>query len=765
MKFFNQLRRFFDNNKFPILIFFGLSILISIIFPTGFSIRYSYQLDDIAREPIIAPFDFGILKTEQKLNSDLSEAKKSISYSFTRNQDVVDNQLVALDTFFIYINDVRSSYYQYISSQDSLYKYRYEPEFELFQNNFIADSTTYSALYNEFLNRYSYQVDKNEWEKLIGIAEDIVDKPTDLDQLKTNIKQICLNRWAEGIVDIPLSDIISEEISIIQGGELIISSVQNYNDVEGSWRKNKEEINSFYSNETSIESILGYELVNEFIKPNIIFDNELTERNQKEQLDRVSRFQGTVLANELIVDANNRVTESVLLKLKSLQFEYERRLGYEKATDKLREYLGAYFIVSILLFLLFSFIYIYRKHYFKNYKMLFLISIIVYGLILIGWMVMNYQANAYFIPIAIAAMLLTVLLDASVSMLISIVLILLISLLIGNNLDFAIMQFFVVFVSIYSVRRLRKRRQIITTMFALLFSTLFVFFSIMLFKGIDFLDYNYSEVGFFALTSFLSPVLSFGLVPLFESSFGITTDYSLIELLDYDQPLQKRLIEEAPGTHTHSIKVGTLAESSANAVGARALLCRVGAYYHDIGKLKKPEYYAENQQGENKHDSITPNMSAKILKQHVADGLELADEYGLPSIVKDFIATHHGTKRMEYFYQKALNESPDQDNIDESIFRYNGPKPTTKETAIVMIAEAIEAQANSVKNPSIEKFDAMIEKSIKDLLQDGQLDYCPLTLDDLRKIKGTVDGKDGLIPVLSGLYHSRPEYPSKKSDD
>ena len=758
MKFFNQLRQFFKNNQFPILIFFGLSILISIIFPTGFSIRYSYQLDDIAREPIIAPFDFGILKTEQKLNSDLSETKKSVSYSFARNQDVVNNQLAALDTFFIYVNDVRTSYYQYTTSQDS-------PEFESFQNNFIADSTTYSALYNEFLNRYSYQVDKNEWEKLIGITEDIIDEPTDLDQLKTTIKQICLNRWAEGILDIPLSDVISEEISIIQGGELIISPVENYNDIESSWRKNKEEINSFYNDETSIESIIGYELINEFIKPNIVFEKELTEKNQKEQLDRVSRFKGTVLANELIVDANNRITESVLLKLKSLQFEYERRLGYEKATDKLREYLGAYFIVSILLFLLFSFIYIYRKHYFENYKMLFLISIVVYGLILISWMAMNYQASAYFIPIAIASMLLTVLLDASVSMLISIVLILLISLLIGNNLDFAIMQFFVVFVSIYSVRRLRKRRQIITTMFALFSSALFVFFSIMLFKGIDFLDYNYSEVGFFALTSFLSPILSFGLVPLFESSFGITTDYSLIELLDYDQPLQKRLIEEAPGTHTHSIKVGTLAESSANAVGARALLCRVGAYYHDIGKLKKPEYYAENQQGENKHDSITPNMSAKILKQHVADGLELADEYGLPSIVKDFIATHHGTKRMEYFYQKALNESSDQSNVDESSFRYNGPKPKTKETAIVMIAEAIEAQANSVKNPSIEKFDAMIEKSIKDLLQDGQLDYCPLTLDDLRKIKGTVDGKDGLIPVLSGLYHSRPEYPSKKNDD
>ena len=762
---FDQLKKFFQENQFPILMFFVLSILISIIFPTGFSIRYSYQLDDIAREPIIAPFDFGILKTEQKLNNDLEEAKKSVSYSFKRDQETVDKQLVTLDTFFIYLNDIRTSYSQYITSQDSLYKYRYEPEFETFQNNFIADSTTYSALYNEFLGRYSYQVDQQQWNQLLGISEDLIDEPTNLDSFKTNIKQICLNRWAEGLIDEPLSNIISDEISIIHGGELVIGPVKNYNDIEIAWKKNKEEINAIYQDETSIESLLGYELINEFIKPNLIFDKELTETNQKDRLDRVSRFQGTVLANELIVDANNRITDSVLLKLKSLQFEYSRRLGYEKATDKLREYLGAYFVVSILLFLLFSFLYIYRRSYFKEHKMLFLISIIMYAIMLTGWAVMNYQASVYFIPIVIASMLLTVLLDASVSMLVSIILILLVSLLIGNNLDFTIMQFFIVFISIYSVRRLRKRRQIITTMFLLVFSTLFVFFSVMLFKGIDFLDYNYSEIGFFALTSFLSPILSFGLVPLFESTFGITTDYSLIELLDYDQPLQKKLIEEAPGTHTHSIKVGTLSESSANAVGARSLLCRVGAYYHDIGKLKKPEYYAENQQGENKHDSITPNMSAKILKQHVSDGLVLADEYGLPSIVKDFIATHHGTKRIEYFYQKALNQASDHNDVDESKFRYSGPKPTTKETAIVMIAEAIEAQANSITDPTVEKFDAMIDQSIKNLLQDGQLDNCPLTLDDLSKIKGTIDGKHGLIPVLSGLYHSRPEYPPKKEDD
>ena len=760
MNNFQKIKSFFVENKFPILIFFGLSFAISLTFPTGFSIRYSYQLNDIANEPIIAPFDFGILKTEQKLNKDLDEARNSVPYSFSRNQDFVDNQISAIDTFFIYLNDIYTAHDLFISSQDSLYKYRYEPEFESFQSSFIADSTTYVTLYSEFLNQYQFQIDKTQWDQLLGINESLTE-PLNLELFKNQIKQICLNRWAEGIIDEPLENIFSAEISIVQGGELVIAPTKNYNDIESAWKKNREEVNQIYDNELDIKSILSYELINEFTKPNILFDKDLTESRQKERLDKVSRFQGTVLANELIVDTNNRITESVLLKLKSLQLESERRLGYEKAADKFREYLGAFFVVSILLFLLFSFFYIYRNEYFKDSKFLLLIGLLMYLIVFSSWIIVSYQLPVYIIPIAMFSILLTVLLDTTVSLISSTILILLVSLLIGNDLDFAIIQFFISFIAILSVRKLRKRRQIIATMLTLVICSLFVFFSVMLFKGIDFLDYNYSTVGYLALSSFLCPILAFGLVPLFESFFGITTDLSLIELLDYDQPLLKKLMEDAPGTHTHSVKVGTLAESCANAIGARALLCRVGSYYHDIGKIKKPEYYAENQTGENKHDSITPHMSAKILKQHVTDGLTLADEYGLPTIVKDFIKTHHAKNRMEFFYKKALENDS---KVDENEFRYPGPKPTSKETGIVMLAEAIEAQANSLKNPTLEKFETMIDKAIRSRLEDGQLDECPLTMEDLQKIKGRRDGKHGLLPVLSGLYHSRPEYPSKDDE-
>ncbi len=760
MNNFQKIKSFFSNNKFPILIFFGLSFAISLTFPTGFSIRYSYQLNDIANEPIIAPFDFGILKTDQKLTKDLDEARNSVPFSFSRDQDFVDSQIAIIDTFFIYLNDIYSAHDLFISSQDSLYKYRYEPEFESYQSSFIADSTTYVTLYSEFLDQYQFQIDKAQWDQLLGINESLTE-PLNLELFKNQIKQICLNRWAEGIIDEPLENIFSDEISIIQGGELVIAPTRNYNDIETAWKKNREEVNLIYDNELDIKSTLSYELINEFTKPNILFDKDLTESRQKERLDKVSRFQGTVLANELIVDTNNRITESVLLKLKSLQLESERRLGYERAADKFREYLGAFFVVSILLFLLFSFFYIYRNEYFIESKLLLLIGLLMYLIVFFSWIIVSYQLPVYIIPIAMFSILLTVLLDTTVSLISSTILILLVSLLIGNDLDFAIVQFFISFIAILSVRKLRKRRQIIATMLTLVFCSLFVFFSVMLFKGIDFLDYNYSTVGYLALSSFLCPILAFGLVPLFESFFGITTDLSLIELLDYDQPLLKKLMEDAPGTHTHSVKVGTLAESCANAIGARALLCRVGSYYHDIGKIKKPEYYAENQTGENKHDSITPHMSAKILKQHVTDGLSLADEYGLPNIVKDFIETHHAKNRMEFFYKKALENDS---KVDENEFRYPGPKPSSKETGIVMLAEAIEAQANSLKNPTLEKFETMIDKAIRSRLEDGQLDECPLTMEDLQKIKGRRDGKHGLLPVLSGLYHSRPEYPSKDDE-
>ncbi|MBT5782279.1 MAG: HDIG domain-containing protein, partial [Candidatus Marinimicrobia bacterium] len=206
-----------------------------------------------------------------------------------------------------------------------------------------------------------------------------------------------------------------------------------------------------------------------------------------------------------------------------------------------------------------------------------------------------------------------------------------------------------------------------------------------------------------------------------------------------------------------------LAEACANSIGAHSLLCRVGAYYHDIGKMEKSEYFIENQfSGENKHDKITNTMSAKIIRAHVNSGLKLASQYGLPKIVSDFIPMHHGTTRVEYFYRMALKDAEQNGTkVEESSFRYPGPKPNTKETGILMICEAVEAAVRSIKKPDIFKIESMIDKIINQRIEDGQLDECPLTLSELNKIKGTVDGTRGMLPVLRGIYHIRVEYPDE----
>ena len=339
----------------------------------------------------------------------------------------------------------------------------------------------------------------------------------------------------------------------------------------------------------------------------------------------------------------------------------------------------------------------------------------------------------------------------------------LVGLMMGQNIDFVILSLFISTIGVYNIRELRKRSQLFATMFALIGSSIIVVVALGLFKEHS-INKILVDIQLLCLNSFLAPIITYGIIGLVEIVFDITTDLTLIELLDYDRPLLKRAQRETNGTFNHSIVVGNLAEACATAIGAHSLLCRVGAYYHDIGKMVKPDYFIENQYiADNKHDTLKPTMSARIIRNHVNDGLKLAKEYGLPKVVSDFIPMHHGTTRVEYFYRQALEQvNGDKSKVDESQFRYPGPKPNTKETGILMICEAIEAAVRSIKDPDIMKIEAMIDKIIKQRVDDGQLDECPITLDELNKIKGTVDGNTGMLHVLRGIYHIRIEYPDDK---
>ena len=734
-------------------------ILTSLFFPTGKSLQFVYKLDDIAREPVIAPFTFPILKTEEKLQGDLNEALRSEPFVFFRDQEIVEFWAEKTKEFFLLLTKIRSTSEQLKQSEDLVYRYRYEPQYAIAKAEFTADSTSLSLSLEKLKKNYPFPTEQDLWKSFI-FKENSEINDNAFHQFEKYIFQICRNRWAEGIYDINKDKIISDKVMIHQGEVPVLLAPDEFNDLEKAWTKVKIEINKLFPEEENHFRVIGYDLAVEFMKPNLIYDKETTERRQKARSDRVPRFQGTVLKNERIVDANTRINADILQNLQSLAVAIEKKEGSQSGRAVLSSYVGRIILIAGVISFLFTFLMIYRKPVFDNWKMILLISLIFFVELGLSYLfVLRLNISPYLIPITVAAMTLTILFDARIGFMGITSMALLVSIMIGNNFDFMVVAIFTSSVAMYNVRELRTRTQVFKTIFSLLAASLLVMVGLGLFKGSSWSGIQV-DILYLLMISILAPILTYGLIGLLEITFQITTDLTLLELLDFDHPLLKRLQQEANGTFNHSIVVGNLAEACANSIGARSLLCRVGAYYHDVGKITRPEYFIENQfTGENKHDTLTPVMSAKTIRNHVKEGLELGKEYGLPKIVRDFIPMHHGTTRVEYFYRRALETAEDSTEVDENAFRYPGPKPDTKETGILMVCEAVEAAVRSIKNPDIIKIEAMINKIIKSRVDDGQLDECPLTLGELTKIKGRIDGNSGMLPVLRGIYHIRVEYP------
>ena len=742
-------------------IIFLLIFIIAFLFPKGKTLKYAFQINDVTRNPIIAPFTYPILKSEEKLELDLKEKKKSIPFVFNRNIKRVDDQILAINDFFIDIEKLRSSSNRLEESKRLVYERRYHKQYEKAKSEFITDSTNYSILNSNFNRNYPFVLGKKNW--------DIYTKLNDNGNINGSIKKdkdlvikICRNRWSEGIYDIKIGEIFSTEVTINQGELPDLARPNDFNDLEEAWIKAKKELLKS-TREDDIFRELGYDIIVEFMKPNLLYDLDLTEKRQKESISKVPRSHGVVLENELIVDANMRITEEVLSKLNSLSYAVslqQERSGFYRLFGS---FLGRLILLSVIISLFFAFLVVYRVSIFHDWKMVLLISsIFLLQILLANIVVIQLGWSEFLIPVTVGAMSLTILFDSRIGFMATTSLAIMIGLMVGQNIDLVIVSLFTATIAVYNIRDLRKRSQLFTTMFALIGASIFVIIGLGLFKGNSW-EIILRDVQFLTLNSILAPILTYGLIGIFELLFEVTTNLTLIELLDYDHPLLKRAQQETNGTFNHSIVVGNLAEACANSIGAHSLLCRVGAYYHDIGKMEKSEYFIENQfSGDNKHDKITNTMSAKIIRAHVNSGLKLANQYGLPKIVSDFIPMHHGTTRVEYFYRMALKDAEENGSkVEESSFRYPGPKPNTKETGILMICEAVEAAVRSIKNPDIFKIETMINKIINQRIEDGQLDECPLTLSELNKIKGTVDGTTGMLPVLRGIYHIRVEYPDE----
>mgnify|MGYP006089569019 CR=1 FL=1 len=755
---YKQLRKIINHYWQQITILTTVIIFLSFFFPQGKTLLYSYQLNDVAQEEVVAPFNFPILKTSKELQLDLDDALTSEPFLFLRSQNVVVTQINVIEAYFDHINSIQLANKKLAKSKDTLYRNRFTEQFDLSRIDVQSDSAALNMLMEIVKENYNFAFNDDKWNEIF-LADDSNNLIIDLPNLKKEIIQISRNRWAEGIYDISISEILGKQVAIVTNNNEApeLTDPVSYNDIQDAWTKARFEVTNRFPEDISISRDLGYSLIVEFMKPNLIYDRETTERRQKARQDRVPRNKGIILKNERILDANTRVTEDALQKLFSLSVSIDNKSMQESRSDTVLAYVGRILVIGIIVSFFFTFLLTYRKHIFDDWRMVLLIGLIFLIEVSLAFLfTQNLELSEYLIPITVAAMVLTIMFDAKIAFMGITSIILLITILIGNNVEFMVTAMFNSSVGIYAVRQLRRRSQLFTAIFALLSSSALVIIGQGLFKGHAWILMG-NDMMNLSIVAILSPIVTYGLIGLLEVSFGITTNLTLIELLDFQHPLLKRLQNEANGTFNHSIVVGNLAEACSDAIGANSLLCRVGAYYHDLGKMARPEYYIENQYaGENLHDNLTSVMSAKIIKNHVTDGLVLAKEYGLPTIVSDFIPMHHGTTRVEYFYRKALEEDK---NVEEVQFQYPGPKPNTKETGILMICEAVEAAVRSIKEPDIMKIEAMIDKIINMRVTAGQLSECPLTMDELTRIKGKVDGSSGLLPVLRGIYHIRIEYP------
>ncbi len=366
----------------------------------------------------------------------------------------------------------------------------------------------------------------------------------------------------------------------------------------------------------------------------------------------------------------------------------------------------------------------------------------------------------YAIPVASISMLTMLLFnDLELSFLISFINSLFAGMMIGQGYEIIIIFFLGGMMGAFSVRGARTRSHLLLSGFYV--SAINILSLILLTNNFQFVmnkQFVVSKIYPLLVNGFVCAFLVAPFSKIFEHLFGVITNYSLLELSDFNQPLLKRMILEAPGTYQHSLVVSTLAESAADAIGANALLARVGAYYHDIGKIVKPEYFTENQSMDrNRHDDIEPSMSRLVIQNHVKEGIDLARKAGLNEKIIEFIPQHHGTSLMYYFYQKALEENQDPNMIIDADFRYPGPKPQTREAAITLLADSVEAAVRSLDEHAPTKIEETVKKIVNNKFIDGQLDECNLTLKEINKITLV------FTKVLSSIYHARVKYPEKKN--
>ena len=521
-------------------------------------------------------------------------------------------------------------------------------------------------------------------------------------------------------------------------------------------------VSSFYSTIAAYEHIFANEKLaaqrailsrcnlNNYIEANIVYDKEKSDAEKNDLLSSIPLASGMVMSGQKIIDRGEIVNDYTCRVLNSFDKEMKRRSSTQD--EIMTTFIGQILFVLILVMMFTSYLTLVRKDYFEKPRSLtMLYTMITLFPILVSMMMKHNFFSVYIIPFAMAAIFVRVFMDSRTAFITHVTMILICAAAVKYQYEFIIVQLASGLVAIYSLRELSKRSQIFITAILVTISSCIVYLALQLMQDNQVFNIDPSMYTYFIINGIFL-LLSYPMMYLIEKMFGFISNVTLFELSNTNKGLLRNLSEIAPGTFQHSITVGNLAAEIANRIHANSLLVRTGALYHDIGKMTNPVFFTENQAGVNPHDQLSDLESAQIIISHVTEGLKLAEKFNLPGIIKDFISTHHGTGLTKYFYINYCNEHPDE-QVDKEMFQYPGPNPFTREQAILMMADTVEAASRSLNEYTEESISTLTNKLIDSQVAGGFFRECPITFRDIALAKSV------LIERLKSIYHTRISYP------
>mgnify|MGYP001118721535 CR=1 FL=1 len=524
-------------------------------------------------------------------------------------------------------------------------------------------------------------------------------------------------------------------------------------------------VSSFYSTIAAYEHIFANEKLaaqrailsrcnlNNYIEANIVYDKEKSDAEKNDLLSSIPLASGMVMSGQKIIDRGEIVNDYTCRVLNSFDKEMKRRSSTQD--EIMTTFIGQILFVLILVMMFTSYLTLFRKDYFEKPRSItMLYTMITLFPILVSMMMKHNFFSVYIIPFAMAAIFVRVFMDSRTAFITHVTMILICAAAVKYQYEFIIVQLASGLVAIYSLRELSKRSQIFITAILVTISSCIVYLALQLMQDNQVFNIDPSMYTYFIINGIFL-LLSYPMMYLIEKMFGFISNVTLFELSNTNKGLLRNLSEIAPGTFQHSITVGNLAAEIANRIHANSLLVRTGALYHDIGKMQNPAFFTENQNGVNPLDNMSRIDAAHIVINHVTDGLKLAEKYNLPGVIKDFISTHHGAGMTKYFYVSYRNEHPDEP-IDDSLFTYPGPNPFTREQAILMMADSVEAAARSLPEYTEFSISNIVNKIVDGQLKEGYFEYCPITFHDIAMAKQV------LIERLKSIYHTRVSYPELK---